>query len=121
MDNEGHAFDWDNTSIIAQAKQRHARELLEAWYSKRNSIKHIELDQVYKSLRNRTGSELATHLDKLFQCSYNTGIYPTMWKIAQVHTVHEKQDKSNPANYLPISPFSIISKVMEGVISIAIK
>eukprot|EP00061_Rhincodon_typus_P001836 g15923.t1 len=30
-----------------RAKQRHARELLEAWYSNRNSInKHIELDPV---------------------------------------------------------------------------
>eukprot|EP00061_Rhincodon_typus_P016893 g45344.t1 len=52
--NKQHEFDWDNTSIIAQAKQRHA---MEAWYSNQNSInKHIELNPVYKSLRNRTGS-----------------------------------------------------------------
>eukprot|EP00061_Rhincodon_typus_P011960 g37349.t1 len=57
MDNKGHEFDWDNTSIIAQAKRRHAREFLEAWYSKRNSInKRNELDPVYKLLRNRTRS-----------------------------------------------------------------
>eukprot|EP00061_Rhincodon_typus_P003769 g20923.t1 len=57
MDNEGHEFNWNDTSIIAQAKQRHAREFLEVWYSNRNSNnKHIELDPVYKPLRNKTGN-----------------------------------------------------------------
>eukprot|EP00061_Rhincodon_typus_P003672 g20677.t1 len=49
------------------------------------------------------------------------GIYPTMWKITQVCPVHKKQEKSNLANYRPISPLSIISKVMEGVINSAVK
>eukprot|EP00061_Rhincodon_typus_P003735 g20853.t1 len=44
-----------------------------------------------------------------------------MWKIAQVCSVHKKQDKSKPANYRPISLLSIISKVMEGVTNSAIK
>ncbi|XP_072102797.1 uncharacterized protein [Mobula birostris] len=57
---------------------------------------------------------------KLFQYSYNTSIYPAMWKIAQVCPVHKKQDKSNPANYRPISLLSIIRKVMEGVTNSAI-
>eukprot|EP00061_Rhincodon_typus_P009007 g32139.t1 len=55
--------------------------------------------------------ELAAALAKLFQYSYNTGIYPTMWT---------KLDKSIPANYHPISLLLIISKVMEGVINSAI-
>eukprot|EP00061_Rhincodon_typus_P007528 g29300.t1 len=65
--------------------------------------------------------ELAALLAKLFQDSYNTGIYQTMWKIAQVCPVHKKQDKPNPANYRPISLHSIISKVMDSVINSAIK
>eukprot|EP00061_Rhincodon_typus_P002458 g17619.t1 len=65
--------------------------------------------------------ELAAPPAKLFQYSYNTGIYLTMWKIAQLCPVHKKQDKSNPANYCPISLLAIISKVMEDVISSAIK
>eukprot|EP00061_Rhincodon_typus_P002402 g17468.t1 len=65
--------------------------------------------------------ELAAPLAKLFQYSYNTGFYLAMWIIAQVCPIHKKQDKSNPANYCPISPLSIISKVMEGVINSAIK
>eukprot|EP00061_Rhincodon_typus_P006216 g26614.t1 len=65
--------------------------------------------------------ELAAPLAKLFQYSYSTGIYPTMWKIAQVCPVHKKQDKSNPANYHSISLLLIISKAMDGVIKSAIK
>eukprot|EP00061_Rhincodon_typus_P014875 g42230.t1 len=65
--------------------------------------------------------ELAAHLAKLFQYSYNTGTYPTMWKIAQECPVYKKQDKSNPANYHPISLLLSITKVMEGVINSAIK
>eukprot|EP00061_Rhincodon_typus_P001060 g13600.t1 len=65
--------------------------------------------------------ELAAPLAKLFQYSCNTGIYLTMWKIAQICPVNKKQDESNPANYCPISLLSIIGKVMEGVIDSAIK
>eukprot|EP00061_Rhincodon_typus_P001427 g14762.t1 len=65
--------------------------------------------------------ELATPLAKLFQYIYNTGIYPTMWKIAQVCPVRKKQDNYNLANYCPISLLSIICKVMEAFISSAIK
>eukprot|EP00061_Rhincodon_typus_P002194 g16848.t1 len=57
----------------------------------------------------------------MLQYRYKTGIYSTMWKINQVCPVYKKQDKSNPANYHPVSLLSIISKVMEGVINSAIK
>eukprot|EP00061_Rhincodon_typus_P002992 g19021.t1 len=65
--------------------------------------------------------ELAVHIAKLFQYNYNSVIYLTTWKIAQICPVHKKQDKSNFANHCPISLVSFISKVMEGVINSAIK
>eukprot|EP00061_Rhincodon_typus_P013686 g40216.t1 len=67
-------------------------------------------DNIPVIVLNTCAPELAAPLAKLFQCSYNTGIYPAMWKIAQVCPVHTKQDKSNLANYCPISLLSIISK-----------
>eukprot|EP00061_Rhincodon_typus_P000198 g10879.t1 len=65
--------------------------------------------------------ELAAPQAKLFQYSYNTGIYLIMWKIARVCPVHKMYDNSNSASYCPFSPLSIISKVVEGVIDSAIK
>eukprot|EP00061_Rhincodon_typus_P011730 g36970.t1 len=65
--------------------------------------------------------ELATPLAKLFQYSYNPGIYLTMWKIAQVYDAHKRQDKSNAAKYHLISLLSIIIKVTDGVNNSSIK
>ncbi|XP_048462657.1 uncharacterized protein LOC125485163 [Rhincodon typus] len=45
---KNHILNWDNTAIIGQAKQRTAREFLEAWHSSTDPIhKHIELDPMY--------------------------------------------------------------------------
>eukprot|EP00061_Rhincodon_typus_P004713 g23257.t1 len=78
-------------------------------------------DKIAAIVLKTCAPELADPLAKLFQYSYNIGIYPTMWKLSQVYHVHKKQEKSNPANYGPISLLSIISKVMGSVINSAIK
>eukprot|EP00061_Rhincodon_typus_P002273 g17050.t1 len=78
-------------------------------------------DNILAIVLKTCSPELAAPLAKLFQHRYNTGIYPTMWKIAQVYPGDKKQDKANPANYCPISLLSIIRKVMEGVTNSAIK
>eukprot|EP00061_Rhincodon_typus_P002986 g19000.t1 len=65
MDKEEYQFDWDNVAILGQANQRHAREFWEVWLSNQNSInKHLELDPIYKPLRNKSGSD-TTHPSKL--------------------------------------------------------
>ncbi|XP_060679282.1 uncharacterized protein LOC132813914 [Hemiscyllium ocellatum] len=51
-DNKHNEFDWENTTITGQARQRTAREFLEAWHSSTNSInRHIDLDPIYQSLQ----------------------------------------------------------------------
>eukprot|EP00061_Rhincodon_typus_P016009 g43997.t1 len=65
--------------------------------------------------------ECAAPLAKLFQYSYNAGIYLAMWKISQVCLGHKKQDRSSPASYRPISLLSVIGKVMEDVKNSTIK
>eukprot|EP00061_Rhincodon_typus_P018633 g47873.t1 len=79
------------------------------------------LDNIPAIVLEHKSSELASPLAKLLQYSYNTDIYPKMYKTAQVCPVYKKQDISNPANYCPISLLSIISKMMESVINNAIK
>eukprot|EP00061_Rhincodon_typus_P011131 g35927.t1 len=43
-------------------------------------------DNIPAKVLKNWAPELAAPLAKLFQYSYNTGIYPTMWKIAQGFT-----------------------------------
>eukprot|EP00061_Rhincodon_typus_P000421 g11648.t1 len=73
-------------------------------------------DKILAIVLKSYAAEIATPLVKLFQCSHNTGIYPTMSKFAQGCLVHTKQNNSNLATCCPISLLSIISKVMEGAI-----
>eukprot|EP00061_Rhincodon_typus_P016711 g45067.t1 len=86
-----------------------------------DTAKSMGPDNILAVVLKTCAPDLAVLLVKLFQYSYNTGIYLKMWKSAQVFPVHKKQDKSNLANYSPISLHSIVSKVMEGVINSAIK
>ena len=48
--------------------------------------------------------------------SYNTGIIPKEWKVANVVPVHKKGSKSDVKNYRPISLTSLIVKVFERVV-----
>ncbi|XP_072411750.1 5'-nucleotidase domain-containing protein 1 isoform X3 [Chiloscyllium punctatum] len=57
-DDKQHEFDWDNTTIIGQAKQGTAREFLETWHSSTDSInKHIDLDPIYRPLQRTAGTD----------------------------------------------------------------
>ena len=61
--------------------------------------------------------ELAPVLNKLFQLSYNLGIFPSSWKLAHVFPIPKKGDKSDPSNYRPIAITSLISKTMETIVT----
>jgi len=59
---------------------------------------------------------LAKPLSIIFRCSYETGILPTDWKLANVCPVFKKSSKSDVGNYLPISLTSVPCKIMESII-----
>ena len=61
--------------------------------------------------------ELAPVLNKLFQLSYNLGIFPSSWKLAHIFPIPKKGDKSDPSNYRPIAITSLISKTMDTIIT----
>lgn len=61
--------------------------------------------------------ELAPVLNKLFQLSYKHGIFPSLWKQVHVFPIPKKGDKSDPSNYRPIAISSLLSKVMETIIT----
>ena len=59
---------------------------------------------------------LARPLSMLFRISYDSGIIPKEWKIANVVPVHKKGSKSDVKNYRPISLTCLIVKVFERIV-----
>ena len=48
--------------------------------------------------------------------SLRDGIFPSVWKQANVCPVFKKGDKSDQTNYRPISPLSNMSKILEKIV-----
>ena len=68
---------------------------------------------VLKALRN----EIAPVIQLIFERSLATEVLPSDWTKANVSPVYKKGDKSDPANYRPISLTCILCKVMEHIIA----
>ena len=72
------------------------------------------------NIPTRILKEYALHIAPVLQViytqSYQTGILPNDWLTANIVPVYKKGDKSNPANYRPISLTSVCCKTMEHII-----
>jgi hypothetical protein len=73
-------------------------------------------DGVSPRLLKEGANQLAPVLNKLFNKSLSTGIYPKLWKRANVIPIHKKKDKALISNYRPVSLLSSVGKVMEKLI-----
>lgn len=59
---------------------------------------------------------IAPILRKLFQKSISTGALPSDWLNANISPIYKKNDRTDPANYRPVSLTSIICKLLEHII-----
>ena len=73
-------------------------------------------DGVHGMVLKHCAFGLAYPLSKLFKLSYNTGIIPHEWKLANVVPVYKKDDKSNVENYRPISLTCLMMKILEKLV-----
>ena len=48
--------------------------------------------------------------------SFDEGIFPDIWKLANVFPIFKKEDKSQPSNYRPVVLLSCIGKLQERII-----
>ena len=47
---------------------------------------------------------------------FEEGIFPDIWKIANVIPIFKKGDKSQPSNYRPVALLSCIGKLQERIV-----
>ena len=84
--------------------------------SKINSNKANGPDKIHGRILKNCSASLAYPLSLIFKLSYNTGIVPGEWKLANVVPIHKKGPKENIENYRPISLTSLVMKTFERML-----
>ena len=74
-------------------------------------------DEILPIVLEELRSEIATIIQLIFERSLATGELPSDWTKTNVSPIFKKGDKSDPANYRPISLTCILCKVMEHIIA----
>ena len=64
----------------------------------------------------RTASATSIPLEKIFKLSLSTGECPEDWRSANITPIHKKGDRTNPANYRPVSLTSQVCKILESIV-----
>ena len=77
-------------------------------------------DNIKPMILKTLAEEISPILEVIFQKSLDEGSLPSQWKTANVAPVYKKGDKSNPANYRPISLTCVLCKISEHIVSSAI-
>jgi hypothetical protein len=62
------------------------------------------------------GPSIIGSLTKLFNCSLVTGIFPSLWKKANVTPLYKKCEEYITTNYRPVSLLCILSKIFEKIV-----
>ena len=70
-------------------------------------------DLLSAKMLKATATSIAPAITSLFNLSLTQGQLPAEWKLAYIMPIPKSQDKSDPANYRPISLLSILSKLLE--------
>lgn len=73
-------------------------------------------DNIPARLLHTVAEEISPALTLLFNKSLHSSELPSAWRHAHVHPIFKKGDRSNAANYRPISLTSICGKMLEHII-----
>ncbi|PKU43589.1 rna-directed dna polymerase from mobile element jockey-like [Limosa lapponica baueri] len=77
-------------------------------------------DGIHPRVLRELAEVLAEPLSIIYQQSWQTGVVPADWRLANVMPIHKKGQKDDPGNYRPVSLTSVPGKVMEQIILSAI-
>ncbi len=102
----------EGVAISEDAIRRHLRDV--------NTRKAPGPDSVTPHLK-KCAVELAGPLAQMFPCCLQRGVWPSLWKEARLTPVHKEKSRSEPGNYRPcyqpISLLSVLSNILERIIS----
>jgi hypothetical protein len=73
-------------------------------------------DGISPRLLKEAGDTIANPLARLFNLSLTTGIFPAIWKLANILPIYKKADTSAPSNYRPVSLLSRVSTIFERIV-----
>lgn len=91
------------------------------------TIEAIKSIKIYKSsaldgLTSRVLKDavlvLPDHLQSVFNLSTSTGIFPALWKKANIVLISKEGDSTNPTNYRPISLLPLPGKLLERLFTL---
>ena len=80
----------------------------------KKSSGHDDIDNV---LLKEISSGLIDALENLFNESLQTGIFPDIFKLAEVVPLHKGKERNQQNNYRPISLLCTLSKILEKIVS----
>ena len=78
--------------------------------------KAVGPDSISPHLLRQCAEELAPPLATIFNNSFRSSMWPTMWKVSSVVPIHKKNSKSEVKNYRPVSLLPVLSKVLETIV-----
>ena len=81
-----------------------------------NRFKGSGPDNIHPHVLKETASSICVPLSIIFKESLSTGETPDDWRKANVTPIFKKGDRTDPANYRPISLTSHVCKVLESIV-----
>ena len=91
-------------------------EGLEKRLGRLNEAKAKGRDKVSAMVLKSCAGEWAMVLLKIFQKSFDEGIVPEEWGMANIITLFKNGSKLDAVNYRPVSLTSVCCKLMEGIV-----
>ncbi|KFP94832.1 hypothetical protein N329_06578, partial [Haliaeetus albicilla] len=92
----------------------------------RDLLRHLDThksmgpDGIHPIVLRELAEVLPKPLSIIYQQSWSTGEVPDNWRLASVMPIYKKGWREDPGNYSPVSLTSVLGKIMEQFILIAL-
>ena len=104
------------TTDISRSQINYTKLEIETIIEVLNSNKASGDDDISHKMLKGVSKTVSKALCILINRSFDEGIYPDIWKLANVIPIFKKGDKSQPSNYRPVALLSYIGKQQERIV-----